>query len=77
MNTKYFEDYKDVLIENGYPNAVPLGNGIWAGEKAYRFDDEATNTIITIKKNKNGFYFSHASKRYGRTGLGIRGFDIK
>lgn len=75
--TTYFERYEDSLIDSGYPNAVPLSNGIWGGEKAYRFDDEATNTIITIKKNRNGFYFSHTSKRYGRTGLGIRGFDIK
>lgn len=48
--TTYFERYEDSLIDSGYPNAVPLSNGIWAGEKAYRFDDEATNTIITIKK---------------------------
>lgn len=53
--TTYFERYEDSLIDSGYPNAVPLSNGIWAGEKAYHFDDEVTNTIITIKKIRMDF----------------------
>lgn len=74
---KFYSTHKEALEANGFPNAVSLDYGISGGVKVYRFDDEKSGMIVTIKKSRKGFYFSHAVKRYGRTGLGVRGFDIK
>lgn len=74
---KYFETHIEALKSVGHENAVKLSNGIYGGELAYRFDDEKQRVFITIYKNKNGFRVGPIKKYYGRTGLGVRGFDIK
>lgn len=77
MSNEIYKTHQEALEDSGFPNATPLSYGIGDRVKVYRFDDEKSGMIVTIKKSRKGFYFSHAVKRYGRTGLGVRGFDIK
>lgn len=73
----YFKTYQEALKAAGHENAVKVSNGIWAGERAYRFDDEEQRVFITLYRSKSGFRIGPIKKYYGRTGLGTRGFDIK